>query len=108
MAIGIGYEDFWNANPHIINIYIEAHKKQMEIQDEQNWVLGMYVMRAVEVAIDHCLRGKKSKAEYLDKPIFKEVEEKQIPTTEEEKKAKTEQLFNMLRIMQTNFNNSND
>lgn len=41
------------------------------------WHMGIYVLNATSVAVSRCLAGKKSKAEYLDKPLYELSEEQQ-------------------------------
>lgn len=35
-----------------------------------NWYLGMYVQKAVLVAVEHCLCGKDAKSEYFKNPLM--------------------------------------
>lgn len=35
-----------------------------------NWYLGVYIQRAVLVAVEHCLGGKDAKSEYFDHPLM--------------------------------------
>ena len=39
------------------------------MSDTQMWQMGIYVHRAVAVAVAGCLAGKKSKLKYLDEPL---------------------------------------
>lgn len=83
LAIGVSYSDFWNMNPHIISILLEGHRLKMRMQDEQMWMLGMYIQSAVSVAIEHNFAGKKAKSKYIDKPIMQNIEEETGLTQEE-------------------------
>ena len=58
-------------------------KLKMRMQDEQMWMLGMYVQSAVSVAIEHNLAGKKAKSKYFDKPIMQNIEDDTGLTQEE-------------------------
>ncbi len=73
--------------------------------------MGIYEFRAVSVAIDHCLNGRKATSEYFSEPLSwkndkhtKEIEEREL--TEEEKKQAREQVLMQLKIMMSNFNTS--
>ena len=60
---------------------MKAHQKAYELrikkQDEMNWYLGVYLQRAVLVAIDHSFNGKDAKSEYFKHPRMQlEVENK--------------------------------
>ena len=98
-------------NPHIIKLHIKGEEEKVKRVDYLNWLNGLYTQRAVGVAVERCLAGRKSKSEYIEKPILQEAEEKrQIETgelSEEEKKKQTEQFFMKLRIMGANYNLAN-
>lgn len=49
-----------------------------------------------------------NKADYFDKPMLVDIEEQNRQLTEEEKENITKQFFLKLKIMQNNFNNSNN
>lgn len=67
--------------------------------------MGMYNLSAFGVALSKALAGKKSHAEYMDKPIYEEVEQDKPDEelTEEEKERGRRNLLMSLQIMQTNF-----
>lgn len=98
-----------DSSPVELKPYIKAYEIKQERQDQQMWAMGVYVQNAVAVAIDRCLRGRKSKAEYLKKPILEEAiekkrqEERMKNLTEEEKIKMTKLLFAQLETMQANF-----
>lgn len=49
------------------------------MNDEQMWIMGRYVLEALNVAFSHFsagLAGKKSHTEYFKKPILHDIEEK--------------------------------
>lgn len=80
------------------------------MQDEEMWVMGIYVQRAVGVAVDHCLNGRKARSEYFKEPICSKskrcTEESEQELTEEQKKQAREQVLMQLKIMMSNFNTS--
>lgn len=57
------------SSPNDLQPYVEAYKKRMRMIDNQMWQMGIYVQRAVGVAVAACLAGKKSKAKYFDEPL---------------------------------------
>lgn len=62
-------------NPHIIKVLIKGHEEQIKEQDYLAWHFSRYTLSAVAVAVDRCLNGNKSKAEYVNAPIFSDAEE---------------------------------
>lgn len=107
LAIGVPEERILEGTPNDLLPFTEAFYIRQEIEDKQNWYSGMYTMNAVFVAISNALLGKKSKAKYFDKPIMQlEQETSKEIVTEETAKQQRENLLNMLKIMEINFNNS--
>ena len=69
-------------NPRILNATQKGYQKSLEDQDRMNWMAGQYQMSAVLTAIDKALNGKKSKAEYLKKPVFELISDETKRNTE--------------------------
>lgn len=88
--IGISWGEFWDLNPRIISLMNKSYNKKLKRFDEIVWSsVGNYLLTAVTVAVDRCLNGKKSKAQYVEKPMLenlgandglteKEIEEMEI------------------------------
>ena len=87
---GMTEEQFWRANPAIIEVWEEAWKRQENRKNEliHAWV-GEYGISALVFAIDHCLNGKKAHSKYIEKPI------KLFELTEAEKKVQAEKATDM-------------
>ena len=87
---GMNEEQFWRANPAIIDVWEEAWKRQENRKNEliHAWV-GEYGISALVFAIDHCLNGKKARSKYMEKPI------RLFELTESEKKAQKENATDM-------------
>ena len=110
MALGISYETFLHLNPMKLELYEEGFDIRKKMQDEEMWIMGIYMQRAVGVAVDHCLNGRKAMSEYFKEPICakgrKGTEESEQELTEEQKKQAREQVLMQLKIMMSNFNTS--
>lgn len=63
-------EEFWKSNPRKMKAHQKAYELRIKKQDEMNWCLGMYVQKAVLVAVEHCLCGKDAKSEYFKNPLM--------------------------------------
>ena len=72
------YEIFWHLTPVKLESFTEAHKLKQKIKDEQMWIMGRYVLEALNVSLAHFgagLAGKKSDVKYLEKPFLQDVKE---------------------------------
>ena len=47
MSYGMSYEDFWYGPAFMTTFYKDAYKLRVRQQDENNWMLGMYVYEAI-------------------------------------------------------------
>ena len=75
MAIGVPYDVFWHLNPVKLEAFYESHKLHRQQEDYSMYLMGIYVQKAVGVAVEHCLNGRKAKSEYFKKPILSELDE---------------------------------
>lgn len=75
-----------------------------QMQDELQYAWwGNYGISALTFAIEHCFAGRKARTKYMDKPILKEIEEKNKPLSEEELQRQRELFVAKLEVMKTNF-----
>lgn len=86
LAIGMPYEVFWNGDPRLVKAYREAHELRNIQKNQECWVQGVYVFRAVKSVVEALSYGmsggKGSKpSNYPEEPI---------PFTEAEQRAATE------------------
>lgn len=71
MAIGVGYEQFWDLTMHDLNIYVDAHNVKRQIEDERDWILGAYVQSAFASVLSKAFGSKGSKGiEYAGEPYL--------------------------------------
>ena len=91
-------------NPATLEPYEKAVKLEEEKADTHMWILGSYIFEGISVAISNAFRKKGQKAiSYRDKPYLMEAKEKKGELTHEEIVDKTKTVFNMLKIMQANY-----
>ena len=98
---------FWHLTPKKLKPFQIAYKHQRQVQDEQMWYMGQYIMSALDATVcnNSIWKGKHAKpSKYIEKPILADINSNETEITEEEKKKKTENLFMQLQIMQSNFN----
>jgi hypothetical protein len=80
-------------NPRIISLMTRAYERKRKHLDELVWAsIGSYIIPAITVAVDRCLNGNKSKAEYTKQNMFNNIEDEYL-TDEEREKRELEQLI---------------
>lgn len=103
-AIGISVEEFKHLSPAKLECCLNGYKMKRKLIDEAMWIwFGSYGISAVNVAVEHCLAGRKAKSKYIKKPVIEELEEKNKPMTEEELQRQRELFVAQLEVMKTNF-----
>ena len=86
--MGMSYEQYWDAPPHLAVTYRKAFKLKRELENEQAWLQGLYVYDAFAVCMANAFskRGAK-KQEYLERPV--DI----FPLTEAEKKRREQEEY---------------
>lgn len=85
MAIGVPEKEYWYGDYTHLKYYVKAHELKNEQKNEEMWLQGLYIHKAVEVVLQNAFAKKGSTPErYLDKPI------RITPLTAEEKEKNAE------------------
>lgn len=86
--MGMTYEQYWDASPHLATIYRKAYRLKREVENENAWLMGLYVYDAFAVCMANVFskRGAK-KQNYIERPI--DI----FPLTEREKKRREQEEF---------------
>lgn len=82
-AIGVSWREFWEMNPHIINLLIKGHHEKIKEQDYLAWLFGQYTLSAVSTAIERNLAGKKARSKYVQEPMLQRYFENYKLTSEQ-------------------------
>lgn len=106
LNIGIEYSQFWLLNPRKMKPFEKAYRMKQKQLDGQMWMMGAYVLEAVGVSMANAFSKKGRKVEYRKKPFMADLDLEPTALSEEQKIERTNALFSMLSIMQSNFNNS--
>ena len=70
LAIGITEGEFWKLNIRKLRPYLKAEEIKRDRMNEEAWLMGLYVFKAVNVVANNILSKKGTKPqEYFDKPI---------------------------------------
>lgn len=75
--------EFMKSKPIELPAYYKAYKMKQKMQDENAWVLGLYIQSAVSTAVEHVLAGKKAKSQYIKEPFLAHQQMEEM--TQEEK-----------------------
>ena len=117
MSYGMSYNDFWYGSAFMTTFYKDAHKLKVRQDDENNWMLGMYVYEAILDCspILHPFSKKGTKPlPYAEKPyLMDKLETKTRAQIEEEERQKKEnerlkfivQMNNWFRSTKKQFEN---
>lgn len=93
--------------PKELRPYEIAYRQKLEAIDELLWQNNLYAKVAFEVVMSHFgagLAGKKSKAQYIEKPFLQQAKENnEQELTEEELRKQRELFVAKLLIMKSNF-----
>lgn len=93
MAIGVPYEEFWYGDYCRLKYYVESHNYKKKMQNEMLWLQGMYDFDAFGTVMSRfgaSLSGKRSKAQYAQKPydvVEKSEREKALEIEEKRKRV---------------------
>ena len=70
MAMGMSYEQFWDASPYLSIYYRKAYRLKREAENEAAWIQGLYFYDAVAVCLSNVLKKRGQKKEnYIEKPL---------------------------------------
>lgn len=95
LAVGVPYDVFWHLNPKKLESFYDAYRIKQKLRDEEAWIDNIYTLRAFQVVMAQFgagLSGKRSTAQYFEKPLMGE-ELVQRELTEEEKQREVDKFF---------------
>lgn len=95
MAIGMTYEQYWYDDPLMVRAFYKAKKLRDKRRDEEAWLQGAYVLKALQATVGNMFLKKGAKPfEYPTNPFsFEEMQR------EEEERQKTEQELENEKIL---------
>ena len=113
MSYGMSYNDFWYGPAFMTTFYRDANKLELRRQDENNWMIGMYVYEAILDCspVLHAFSKKETKPlPYAEKPYlmdqFKEKTEAEKEQEKENERLKCMvQMNNWYRATRKQFEN---
>ena len=100
MSYGMSYNDFWYGPAFMTTFYRDANKLKLRRQDENNWMIGMYVYEAILDCspVLHAFSKKGTKPlPYAEKPyLMDRLQEK--TEAEKEQEMENERLRFMVQM----------
>jgi hypothetical protein len=87
--MGVDYHLFWHLNPMRLRAFEEADRIKTEKQDYLNWLLGRYVMSALDASVCNSWLWRNkgdTPHKYINKPFLVQMEEKEEENTYKEAK----------------------
>ena len=101
---GFTVNDIDFSNPSELEPYAQAYRLENKERDaEMHAWIGSYMISAIAVSVEKVIFGRKSKLEYIKKPIIEQIEEENRVLTDEDIQKLREQLMNKLINMQKTF-----
>ena len=58
MAIGMTYEQYWFGDVRMTKAFYIAHKLRLRMLNEQAWLNGVYVLKALDATVGNAFRSK--------------------------------------------------
>lgn len=99
MAIGMTYDEFWNKDPFIAQMFLKSHKIRQKQENQRLWLQGYYnyiaLMYVSPIFNPYAKRGTKP-IPYPKEPIGLSSEELQ----ERENEARQNRLFGLKQRLQ--------
>lgn len=107
LATGVPYELFWKLNPRKLKPFKEAYILRKKDENMMLFIQGQYTQMALASTVGNMFKKRGMKPTEYPKEPFDIFSEKRMNIhenmTKEEKVKETEKLFDMLNLMQTNF-----
>ena len=105
MSFGMSYHDFWYGPAFMTTFYKDAHKLRLRQQDENNWMLGMYVYEAILDCspILHAFSKRGTKPlPYSEKPYLMDRFDNKTKAEREKQRKQEEENERLKFIVQMN------
>lgn len=98
LSIGMSYDEFWNMDVSLVKYYREAFEIQQKRRDEEMWLQGLYVYKAVGALYPlFNFLSPKDAQPYLEEPFSTTMaKEKQELANEEKTQAGLDHFMAMV------------
>lgn len=105
MLYGMTYKQFWYGDPSMATVFKEAYLLKKKAQNEDMWMQGLYIYRAVSAVVASALGNRSAK--YIEKPL--DYLPKTKAEKDQEKYENTTKVINFFdRLLKVNNEKSNE
>ena len=89
-------EEYWEGDPYLVRSFYEAHKRKIEMRNQELWLQGLYNFKALETALANAFSKRAHK--YVEKPfdLFK-TEEQETEENVQKERDKAITAFKAMR-----------
>ena len=67
MSYGMTYEQYWYGDPNMVKAFRDAFTLQRRMRNEDMWIQGMYIYKALEAVIGTAFG--KNRIKYVEEPF---------------------------------------
>lgn len=67
MAYGMTYDQYWFGDPWMVEFYRESYLLKKREKNEEAWLQGLYIYRAVRAVVASAMGGRNEK--YITNPL---------------------------------------
>lgn len=97
------YEEYWYGDPLMVRAFYKAEKLRQKRRDEDAWLNGLYVLRALDAIVGNAFRKEGTvPSKYPTKPIYYEIEAENGEESEQAKEKREEEEANYALAYMTN------
>lgn len=95
MAMGMTYDEYWNGSSERTRAYRESWELKRRQINQQMWMQGLYMVRALNATVGNMLSDKSTKITYPEEPFPMSQQERE----EQEERAKRRKFEAMKQSM---------
>ena len=97
MALGMTYDQYWYGDVHMVRAFYKADRLRQKRMNEEAWLFGAYVYKALDASICNAFREKGTPVKYPEAPVWKDEwlgeEERKESFAEREEREEKEAVF---------------
>ena len=99
MNWGMSYDEFWHGEPGRINYYKKAYDIRKEIRNNELWLQGLYIYKALMATSGYTFGMKNDPPKYYEEPLAITDDEKKFREERKLEREKKEALAFMQNAM---------
>ncbi len=97
ITYGMTYEQYWYGDPNMARAYEDAYLLKKRVKNEELWLQGLYIYRAVRAVVASAVGGRNEK--YITNPLdFLPKTKAEKQRDKYEKRLKSIRFFDSMRV----------